>query len=336
MRGLRWRLRWRELGNKLEAFETFRRGELQARAGGSGLALAALVERALPLAPCRTLWTLEGLGYGHAEVRAAAGAEPRGLLAAAGGLPAACLIALHCGIGLSLARRRLAASARVPAAKLRRGLAGYLDACRELARPGCAAPLLEALGFIARLRLARRAGEVARELAQLDEEAHACFWHGWGRALYFLPSHALPRPDATRRLLAALRMAPAGVCRGNALAGLAWALTLVNLRHPQLLEEFLRGRAAEVGEEPGFAHGVSSAVLVWHSCVPDDPYLASWRRHRPDPIGGELVQLWGRQVSGPAEAALDSDPDGLRCTGNLDGLFRFWSSPRPSAVQAKC
>lgn len=340
-----WRLRWRELGNKLEAFEIFRRAEQQARGGGRGLPLAALVERARPLAGGRTIWLLEGLAYGRAESRAALAGGPQGRLApgaagAAGtpagrgapvasdaffaaGLPAGSLIALHCGAGLSLARRRLAASARLPAAELRRGLADHLAACRMLALPGHAPALLEALGFMARLRLAWRAHEVAGELARRDEEAHACFWHGWGRALYFLPSHALPWTGSFGRLQQAVRTAPAGECRDNVLAGLALALTLVNLRHPEVLAELLRRGGGELGAEPAFAHGVGSAVLVWHDCVPDDPWLARWRGYRPAPAGGELAWLWERQVSEPAEAALAGEDDRAPLAEDLGDLFRY-------------
>src|SRR5258708_39310604 len=102
MPGQRRRLAWRELGNKLEAYETFRRAAHLAEtsaapptaraaraapaqlppAAGHGLPLAALVEPALSLGLGRMLWTLEGLGYGYAERRAGAEAEPRDWLAA--------------------------------------------------------------------------------------------------------------------------------------------------------------------------------------------------------------------------------------------------------------
>ncbi len=320
----RGRLLWRELGNKLEVFEIFRYAEAQARAAGRDVPLAALVERALDSLPYRRVWTLEGLGYGLAEGRAAGLAGPRGWLAAdSSGLPAASLIALHCGIGMSLARRLLAAGARAPAADLRRELAAYVTGCRELARPGHAPALLEVLGFIAGLQFTRRAGAVARELARLDEEAHACFWHGLGRALYFLPRHAPPWAGAPRRLLAAVtRRAPLGEGQENVLAGLAWAVTLVNLRHPQVLEEFLIGQAPWVAASPGLAHGIGSAVFVWHDCAPHDPYLASWRRHRPARQSGALASLWERQVSGPAELALARGPDRSGRAADLGGLFR--------------
>ncbi len=343
----RGRLHWLALGNKLEAFETFRRGEALARAAGPALPLASLVERAGDLGSYGRVWMLEGLGYGHAEGRAIdAGrpaaharaaraahcpASPDWFAAAGTGLPAASLIALHCGIGLSLARRLLAASARAPAAELRRELAAYVASCRELAWPGHAAPLLEALGFIACLRLARRAGEVASELARLDDEAHACFWHGLGRALYFLPRRALPWQGTGRRLFAALTLeAPAGEGRENALAGLAWAVTMVNLRHPQVLEDLLASQPPWAAAAPGFAHGVGSAVFVWQDCAPHDPSLASWRRHRPEPAGSELARRWERQVSGPAEHALDraGGPERSRPARDVGGLFRV----RPEAI----
>jgi len=342
------RLLWRELGNRLEAFEIFRRAARAAQAAGAGAGavpaapadtrqphLAELVGRALSLERHRTVWTLEGLGYGHAERRAAGGAAPRDWLAAdAAGLPASSLIAVHCGIGLSLARRRLAGSAGLPAAELRRELAGHLAACRELA-PGHAPLLLEALGFIARLRFARRAGEVARELARLDAEAHACFWHGMGRALYFAPDRAAPWSSAPWRLIGALaREAPPGEPLDNALAGLAWGVTMVNLRHPRVLEEVLRRHAVPAAAAPAFAHGVSSAVLVWHDCSPDDPYLAAWRRHQPQPLGGEFASLWRRWVSGPAESALARGLRRARCEAGPGELFRLLSSAAAPAAPA--
>ncbi len=337
--GPRGRRHWRELGNKLAAFEVFRRAEARARAAGREVPLAVLVERTFGLPLSTRLWALEGLGYGHAEGRAAAGAEALGWPAAdSSSLPAASLIALHCGMGLSLARRRLAASAGAPAAELRRALAAYVTDCRRLAWPGHAAALLEALGFIARLRFARRAGEVARELARLDEEAHACFWHGRGRALYFLPRHAPPWPGAPRWLLATMaREAPPGECRENVLAGLAWAVTLINLRHPQVLEEFLTGQALGAAAAPGLAHGIGSSILVWHDCAPDEPCLASWRRYRPPPEGGGAIGLWEREVSGPAEAAIARDADRPGRTPDVGDLFRVRSQPvaaasRPTAA----
>src|SRR5260370_35824070 len=100
MPGQRRRLAWRELGNKLEAYETFRRAAHLAEtaaaaptaraapplppAAGHGPPLAALVEPALSLGLGRMLWTLEGLGSGYAERRAGAEAEPRDWLPAAG------------------------------------------------------------------------------------------------------------------------------------------------------------------------------------------------------------------------------------------------------------
>jgi hypothetical protein len=307
----RQRLRWRELADKLEAYETFRRGELQARARAGEVPLATLVEDALAQGSFHTLWTIEGHGYGHAEHRAERGTAPRDWLAAdVAGLPPGSLVAFHCGVGLSLVRRRLAAQASTPAAALRRALADHLAACRELAPPAPVRPLLEALGFLARLRLPRRTTELAAELMRLgDGEAHACFWHGVGRALYFTAGHLAPWAGAPWRAVATLeREAPPGVARDNAVAGLAWAVTLVNLRHPRVLAELLRHHAGQLAAAtPGFARGVSSAVRVWRHCVPNDPALAAWRGYQPPPAAGELARLWSSHVRGPAEAALARD-----------------------------
>jgi hypothetical protein len=364
---LRERLGWQELANKLEAYSLFRHAAGALGPGSRRLPLAAQVARAQALGPYRALWVIEGLGFRHAEMGWRSGAEPRELLGGDGAadVPAGTLVALHCGMALSLASRMLgriarsaawaasaASAASAAAGELRRALAEFITASQEISRPGYAGAVLEGLGFAARLLRPRWVPAIARELPGLAAEVDACFWHGVGRALYFLPANLSPRRSAPWRAAAMAlsepvqaagppgspgpqatenRAADAATDRAcnNALAGLAWPLVLINLRHPQVLSSFLR-RHAPLAEDAAFVSGVGSALRVWCDCMPGDPYVAALRGYRPQPPEAGLARLWQHSIAAECAAAMEEDYPRLREQGRLGELFLF----RPAAAAA--
>jgi hypothetical protein len=380
---LRERLGWQELANKLEAYSLFRHAAGALGPGSRRLPLAAQVARAQALGPYRALWVIEGLGFRHAEMGWRSGAEPRELLGGDGAadVPAGSLVALHCGMALSLASRLLgriavsevwepweaweaskawaasavseaSAASAAAAGELRRALAEFIAASREISRPGYAGAMLEGLGFAARLLRPRWVPAIARELPGLAAEVDACFWHGVGRALYFLPANLSPRRSAPWRAAAMAlsepvqaagppgspgpqaaenRAAEATIGRAcnNALAGLAWPLVLINLRHPQVLSSFLR-RHAPLAEDAAFVSGIGSALRVWCDCMPGDPYVAALRGYRPQPPEAGLARLWQRSIAAECAAAMEEDYPRLREQGRLGELFHF----RPAAAAA--
>ena len=263
-------LEWRELANKLEAFDCFQRAE-----PASG---------AYP-----ALWAAEGLGY------ARGGRD--------GGIP------LRTGAALASATRLLEGSA---------GLEGWLagrDEDLDLTA--------EALGLVARnlqpfrvRALGDRLGAVAPELAEL-------FWHGVGRGLYFAPTHALPWSGGTGRAFQkAAAEPPDEPGRRNATAGLAWALTLVNIRHPEVVADVLWRHGREIASAEAFANGVSSAVLVWYDAVGHDAHLAGFLGFRPDDARPGLPALWHGLVTAPCGTALRQIHPRLRQSGGLAAIFR--------------
>lgn len=362
---LRERLGWQELANKLEAYSLFRHAAGALGPGSRRLPLAAQVARAQALGPYSALWVIEGLGFRHAEMGWRSGAEPRELLGGDGAadVPAGTLVALHCGVALSLASRLLgrvarsvawaasaASAASAAAGELRRALAEFITASQEISRPGYAGAVLEGLGFAARLLRPRWVPAIARELPGLAAEVDACFWHGVGRALYFLPANLSPRRSAPWRAAAMAlsepvqaagppgspgpqatenRAADAAIGRAcnNALAGLAWPLVLINLRHPQVLSSFLC-RHAPLAEDAAFVSGVGSALRVWCDCMPGDPYVAALRGYRPQPPEAGLAQLWQHSIAAECAAAMEEDYPRLREQGRLGELFLF----RPAAA----
>ncbi len=81
---------------------------------------------------------------------------------------------------------------------------------------------------------------VSDALGALDGHAQQLFWHGAGRSLYFVPTNFATFGAAHGRALqAAMNEAPGPEERRNAVAGLVWAVTLVNIRHPAILKNLL-------------------------------------------------------------------------------------------------
>jgi hypothetical protein len=307
-------LEWRERANKLEAFECFQQAPaLLGLAPGVAPPLDEQLRRAAALGTYRAVWATEGLGYALAESAWAAGRAPRRLLGL-DGLPAHAIVPFHTGAALSFAGRLLATDgARSPA-----DLARWIALWEENARPGYGCIALEALGLVARNLypyLLPRLGEL---LAAIDPVLAEYLWHGAGRGLYFAPTHALPHSGALGRAFDKARREPPderGRC--NASAGLAWALTLVNLRQPEILAGVLRRHGQELGSGAAFANGVSSAVLVWYDIVGLDSHLNAFLAHRPAP-----AVLWRDLVVRPCEEALQHTYPQLRQGGGLAPLFR--------------
>lgn len=298
----------RELGNKLEIFDRFQYtlAEIGA-AGGASLPLAEAVRRAAARGPFASVWLTEGIGHALAET-----SPRRGLLTSieAEGIPPEAWIPLHTGMGLSLAGRAL--STDVPDA-LRR----FLGLCMDNSLPGYARAAFEGLGFVARNLHSRAVPEIDRQLARNAPGLVGCFWHGVGRGLYFSPVHAAPGSTGAA-LAAAASEPPHEEGRRNAIAGLVWAVTLVNLRHPEILEGFLARHARQAAG--ALADGVSSAVAVWCDAAgPGEVHLRAFLDHQPgDPAAGET---WRRLVVEPCRRAMRRQPD-LRASRRLEELFQ--------------
>jgi hypothetical protein len=321
------RLAWQEFQNKLQAFDLFEHVDVTLNlASEFEISLPALVEKAEGLGPYLAVWASEGLGRYYAETHWESQGTPQHLLTAdhVRTLPLRSLIPLHTGMGISLADHLLATlKPQSPASAVDTTLRQFIALCEDNSRAGYTGAVLEALGLVTRLRYPQIIRIVDGRLSAIAPDVLGYFWHGVGRGLYFLPINALPCSSATWRAVGmAHEEAPHTLGRLNALGGLAWAVTLVNIRHPVILEAFLQQYGEALVDNDAFSTGVSAALMIWYDIEGSDPYLRAFLQHQPDPSHPPLVQRWNSQVSGPSQQALQRYYGVLKARQGLGEVFQ--------------
>jgi hypothetical protein len=316
-----------EFGDKLVAYYLVRI-RAQHQAVRRGRDLAWLVGETYRRDPKHTAFLLERLCYDFVKGLWRAGEEPRHLLdgEAAGSLPEQSLILLHAGLGMALTERLLQPLASgSPDAAFDAALDRYAEVVKANARPDFAAVAFEALGLMVRRFIPRLHAAVEARLRERDARLASYYWHGAGRAIYFLPGLFHPFPGTARRGLEICRREPIEPeHRLDALAGFAFASTMINLRHPELVARLLPH--LEPGEIEALASGVAGALLTRHHTCPDDAAVRGFLRPIADPraaaMDGCLAGLWEGAVRRPCAAALDHDYPLLRSRGELASFAR--------------
>jgi hypothetical protein len=271
----RSRAAWQELRNKVEAFCAFE--HVDALLGSSlELPLPSLISRteALPL-PLR-VWATEGVGY-HVT-SALARVRPQRLPLLDTPLPRRALLPLHAGMGSALATAVLDGIVAVPRADVDARLARFERGCVANSDDEHLGVALEALGFMTCSMFSRALELVAATTKAQSTALHRLFWHGAGRAAYFAPSATSAADDPWRPVSGLMRVA--GVDAANAVAGYAWAATLVNLRHPHVLEPLVITAAGGPRSEM-CGVGVQSALEAWRRCAPDDNAIETFDAYEP-------------------------------------------------------
>jgi hypothetical protein len=317
----------RELRAKLVTYYLVRlRPHRQALHGERDL--AALVAEVYRRGPKQTAFLLERLCYDFVRARWRGREEPRHLLLgeAPGSLPEQSLILLHAGLGMALTERLLSPlRAGSPGGAFDAALDRFAELVAANARPEYAPVVYEALGLMVRRFLARLHGAVEARLRARDARLAAYYWHGAGRAIYFLPGSFHPFPGAARRGLEVCRRDPREAShRLDAASGYCFASTMINLRHPELVARLLPH--LEPGEAAALASGIAGALLTRHHTCPDDPAVRGFLRPIAKPGAGpaadRLAALWEDAVRGPCAAALDHAYPLLRARGELACLAR--------------
>jgi hypothetical protein len=320
---------WDELKNKLQAFYMFEYVD-------SMLNLSTNPDRPLPdilseaanLGPYLRVWTTEGLGHYYTERALARGGFPSSLLDARnlGEAPPASLVPLHAGMGLSLAQAVLNAMDQSDVARYAGWLERFWQLCLGNSRTGYEAIPYEAMGLVTCNLHPQLVTHIDRYLLQTNSDLLAYFWHGIGRAIYFAPTNFPPFRSAPWQGLKRCQQEPPHVVgKRNAVAGFAWALTLVNIRQPEIMAAFLRHHEQQITENDAFANGLCSALMIWRDSSPGDPHLDDFHRYQPPPVS---APVWNRHVRPCCDWALQNYPS-FKARGRSSELFRYQELSRP-------
>jgi hypothetical protein len=315
-----------ELDNKVRAFHFFESvvAHLELRPG-TLLPAEAIRSAQERLGREQAVWATEGIGWELVERRRRAGVSTDGLLRAPDeDVPGGSWTVLHTGMGMALAEtglERLSSASDPP--QLRVALAQYIDLCERASRPGYAELAFEPLGLVTRLLRPGLVAAVGEQLAAIGAPWSELFWHGIGRGLYFLPANLPPRRSAPWAGHAmSLEEPPDDASRRNAAAGFGWAVTLVNLRYPALVEAFLAHHAGPGAPGDAVAQGVASALQLWHETTGGSKELRRFVGHVAAPL---RRGLWQRVVRLPFEEAVErrARAGASRDVRRVADLFRY-------------
>ena len=252
-------IRWREFRNKLQAFHAFEyadvRFQLHRRTSMSLPELIGEAERC-QLSP----FLIEGIAYHltRSKLLAARPNSPAPVFENCAGLAPRSMVLLHTGLGLALAESVLHEmnEKSEDRALLVEKFAGL---CRQYSQPGYAGVVFEALGLVARTLFPGLVVEIDRCLSTQATRL-AYFWHGVGRGIYFAPENVSPRRSAPwKALTLCLQETSHELARQNAMAGLAWAITIINMNTPEVMQAFARHHGYIVLEDLAFMDGAGAA-----------------------------------------------------------------------------
>ena len=309
---------FQELDRKFEAFRLFQYATRELGAEGERLPLDEAVARALRLEPFRAIWVLEGIGHFHAG---RAGLTRTGLLQVS--LPEQAMIPLHAGMGTAFAENLLARlGSNPPASLIQQTVERFLKQCVANCQRGWEDACIEPIGLVVRCLYPSLLTAVSDEMGACSPALRRLFWHGVGRSLYFVPSNFLPIPGAHLRMLRSARdEAPGEADRQNVLAGLVWAVTLVNLPYPAVLRSLL-APASDLKMRDAATNGVISALMAWRHMQPGEPRnLAPYQDSSL-----ENGDLWNNWVRIPARQALANIYPGLERSNRIPALYTFRTS----------
>jgi len=273
------------------------------------------------------LWLIEGLGERYAEAHMKDGKTVHGLLSAGKGasLPEKSQLMMHAGMGIAFAKHAIPRLNPCSSdAEIDDALKMFLDMVEDNSQERYKGAALESLGLVTRTWYMQMVGLVYDRLAPMDGPASEYFWHGAGRAMYFSPLYMLPGFSPWH---AAEEEPPNETARRNARAGVAWAFTIVNIRHPEITAHFLNHRSETISGNDAFADGVYSALITAGETVPGHRFVTGYCRYRPDPKDQAAVAAWNRYVGADCEARVNAWRQTLKSQGKLGELFRYHSLP---------
>jgi hypothetical protein len=266
----------------------------------------------------RAIWILEGIGHIKAT---GSSLTVDGLLQ--GELPGCALIPLHAGMGTAFAEKLLPGLGGNPAAtEVSRTVERFVELCYVNCRPGWEDATIEPLGLVVRCLHPHLLEPVSAALEDLNPAWRRLFWHGVGRSLYFVPTNFMPIPGAHSRMLTSAAAEASDVRdRREVLAGLIWAVTLVNLPRPAVIRSLIP-QCADMRIHAEFTNGLISALLTWRHMAPGDGrYIGNYTRALL--THDQQAVRWNSWIETPAREALETVWPGLDISNNVPALYSY-------------
>ncbi len=332
----RARLAWQTLRNNYEVFNLVKHVSslLHVPSETAEFDLPKLIQDAYALGAYPDLWAVEGLGHLYALTFWNKGRPIRGILTDVSPevLPSKSLTMMHAGIGLGFAQQLMnTVTPFSEPEEIRRVLREFVTLVDENSRPGYEGAAYESLGLVTRFWHSQMVGLVDQHMREIAPHVLGYYWHGVGRSLYFLPLFFVP--GLLSPWLAIEREAPHELALLNMTAGLAWATTIVNVRQPELMENFISMRGDRVSRTPAFTNGLMSTLIMGIDITPGDTYIMRFLEYRPRSSDARVVQLWDTLVARPARDAVNRIHPILKKHERLGEVFQYHPSLTELAVQ---
>ncbi|MEQ1825193.1 MAG: hypothetical protein ABL921_04580 [Pirellula sp.] len=317
---------WLEFQNITRAIQWFAASDQSSRLKNESKALEESVAAILELDRFVGIWRMEGLGFFYTSRRLGDVTDLKRLYGTEtlGSIPSSCFLPLHTGAGLAIALRSIRS---LDAGCSRKHIFDwsrhYVECVRFHSLPGYEGAMHEALGLVVCLLCPRSIAHLDSALGMIDPLISARFWHGYGRGLYFSPLNVLPCTSACWPSVRKAHIVPPHeLGRQNAISGLGWALMLVNLRQPDVLESFLKryGRDIDVN---AFAHGVDSALTLWYDWAPNSTLPEGICQFSTSVGNHQLRDLWNRTIRRHCERGLADQHANLTRANQLDAIFDY-------------
>jgi hypothetical protein len=317
-------LAWQELKNKIDVFTLVK--NLDARLGlktDQFTPLPELVEKAYSVSSWEALWAVEGTGHYYTDQYWNKYGEPHGLFFEENApVPVKSLTMLHAGLGLSIADRLLdKLTTESTAEEVSDALEIFVTQCRNNSRKGYMGAAIESLGLVTRDFHPDLLKIISRQFRIVAPDLVSYFWRGAGRALYYSRKYFTPVLyslwDGVEEFEGATETE-----RSGALAGRVWASTLVNMRHPAIMENMLRTYNRGTGLVEAFANGVASCMTMRQDITPNEQFVIDFYNHQPSG-DANFKSLWNRCVGTPARSAVETYQPVLSQIPALEEVFHY-------------
>ena len=285
--------------------------------------LEAMVEKFYTYGDYPPLWYVEGLGERYAEAHMEDGKEVRDLLTIGKAAAADPKIRtmMHAGMGIAFAKHAVAnLTPWSTDMEFRDALTVFLNLVRQNSMPGYEGAAVESLGLVSRTWHGQLVNQISSHLLEIDTDTFEFFWHGAGRAMYFSPMYMLPGLSPWD---AADNEPPNETACRNARAGVAWAFTIVNVRHPEIIANFLRYKANRIAGNDAFADGVYSTLIMAGDMVPNHRFVTAFGRYQPDEDDPAMVAAWTKHIGTGVDARVNSYREKLKAHKKLGEVFRY-------------